>query len=203
MQEILTIKGILSAKSSTLFTIASGCFLASLALIIGTHIEPVTFQEAAQKYVPIFLILTLLAMVIGGSNLYSERTVRTVEFTPYVQECWAHIAIQKDGRKTTHIVCVMHVLNLTEETIWLPQIKVSKPSTNAPYLNKMFLVKQQIGQYFGDYEIPPRGKTQCRAYIMIDADLSEKISKGGVVLKIADQHNHWHTLKLFPNVKLV
>ncbi|NBO18092.1 MAG: hypothetical protein EBV03_02495 [Proteobacteria bacterium] len=96
----------------------------------------------------------------------------------------------------------MHVFNLTDETIWLPQIKISKPATNAPYLNKMFLVKQQTGQYFGGYEIPPRGKTQGSAHIMIDADLSAKISKGGVVLKIADQHNHWHTLK-FPTVKLV
>lgn len=206
MQEILeTIKTLLSAirdvKSSFLFAVSIGSFVAGLALIFSTRIEPATFQSAAQTYTPALLVVALLTIVIAGFKLHAERNIRTVEFAPSGHECWAHVAVQKDGRKVTQIVCDVHVFNVTDETIWLPQIKLTKPKTNAPYLNKMFMVREQAGRYHGGYEIPPRGKTDGRGHLMIDADISAKIAKSGLVFKVADQHNHWHTLK-FPNVKI-
>ena len=207
MQEILeTIKTFLSTirdvKSTFLFAVSFGSFLAGLALILITRIEPTTFQSAAQAYTPLLLVIALIAIVIAVFKLYEEKNIKTVKFAPSSHECWAHVAIQQDGRKVTQIVCDVHVFNVTDETIWLPQIKLIKPKTNAPYLNKMFMVREQEGIYHGGYEIPPRGKTDGRGHLMIDADISAKIAKGGLVFKVADQHNHWHSLK-FSNVKII
>jgi hypothetical protein len=189
---------ILNTKSSKLFAISVACLLSSAVLIlIHVYIKSVIDLDF---YLVVLVTITIITGVIGSFNLYSENNIQTVKLVPYGDECFVHKATQPDGSITTQIICDVYVFNLTDKTIWLPQIKLSKPKTNVQYLSKIFTVREQAGRFYGGYEIPPYGKTDGRGHIIIDEDLSSKIKKGGIVLKVADQYNHWHELK-FPNVK--
>jgi hypothetical protein len=168
-------------------------------LVLVSHLDPTTFGAGVQTISAALLALALIALVLGGFQQYAEAHTRTFEFTPFGHECWAHITTQRDGRITTQMVCDLHVFNLTNETRWLTDMQLIHPRTRARVLNHMIMVRQQAGQYFGGYEIPPRGKTDARGSMIIDADLSEGIAKRGITVRISDQDKHWHRLR-FPGV---
>jgi hypothetical protein len=193
---------ILKIKSLYLFAISVATFVACLLLAIGASFDKSIFGEGAQRTCPWLLIAAIMLLVIALFKRHAEQNIKTVQLVPTGHECVAHVAIQPDKRKFTQIICYLDIFNLTEENIWLTQIKLVKPKTHALYIHRMISVKQQQGPYSGGYEIPPRGKTDGGGHIMMDADIVDKIRKEGVIFKIADQYGHWHTLK-FPTVKII
>lgn len=190
-------------KTSSLFIFATAVAASSscIGLAIGARVDYATFGEGAETYCPWLLVAAVTFFVLALFKFHVEKNSKTVELVPTGIECFAHVATQPDKRKFTQIGCYLDVFNLTDGNIWLTQIKIVKPRTSASYVHRMILVQEQNGRYSGGYVIPPRGKTDGSGHIMLDTDIVEKIKKKGVVLKIADQYGHWHTLNL-PNVKI-
>jgi hypothetical protein len=65
-------------------------------------------------------------------------------------------------------------------------------------LNHTIIVRHQTREYYGEYEIPPRGRTEASGHLIIEADLCAGIAKRGIAIRIADQNKHWHTIR-FPH----
>jgi hypothetical protein len=166
-------------------------------LTLVTYLDPMTFGAGAQTITAALFAFSLTALVLGGFQAYEELHTHTFEFTPFGHECWAHVTTQRDGRVTTQIVCDLHVFNLSNETRWLAEIELVQPGTPARVLNHMITVRHQAREYYGGYEIPPRGRTEARGHLIIDADLCDGIAKRGIAIRIADQDKHWHTIR-FP-----
>jgi hypothetical protein len=189
---------LLSLPSRRLLAIGFGGLIAVLGLTIAAHLDPTTFGAGAQTISGALLAISILAVVLGGFQVHAERHTRTFEFTGIGHECWAGVTTQRDGRITTQIVCDLRVFNLTDDTRWLTDIRLVYPKTRARVLNHMIMVRQQVGQYYGGYPIPPRARTDARVHMIVEADLSRGIDRRGITLRIADQDKHWHTLR-FPD----
>jgi hypothetical protein len=192
---------LLNLSSRRLFAVGSAGLLAVLGLSIAAHLDPITFGSGVQFLSAALLAFALFALTLAVFQLYAERHSRTFTFAPFGHECWAHVTTQRDGRVTTQIVCDLHVFNLTDESRWLSDIKLVRPRTHGRVLSHMVMVQQQNGHYYGPYEIPPRGNTDARGHMIIEADLDSAIGKRGIVLRISDQDGHWHILK-FPNARV-
>jgi hypothetical protein len=188
--------------SKFLFALGAVLLLAFVVLAIGARVDPDTFGEASHKWAAVLLVSSLSLLVFGAFKYHAEQSIRTVELVPFGPECIVSIGTQPDGRQITQITSNLEVFNLTDQTIWLARIRLAKPRTSAPLLHHNIIVQEQAGRYHGDYEIPPRGKTRAQALIIVDANLAKRIRRKGLVLQVADQHRHWHTLK-FPSVKIV
>jgi hypothetical protein len=192
---------LLHLESRYLLALGIGGLCAVAVLVLSAHIEPDTFHTGAQNLAATVLVFSVIVLILAGFQRYAEQHIRTLEFTAYGHECWAHVSTQLDGRITTQIVCDLKVFNLTGETRWLTEIRLRRPKTRARILIHMIDAQQQDGNYYGGYGIPPRGNTEARGHMIVDADLSRWIDKRGIVLEIADQNKHWHTLK-FPNARV-
>ncbi len=202
-QDLLkTVVSFLRITSFSLFTIALCSILAAALLIIGKYIEPDIFLNLSQVCVPILSIIFIFSIIAAISKLYAEKNVRTVNLVPSDTPTIS-ISTQIDKRKTTSIICNVHVYNLTDKIIYLSKNKLSKPEVNVEYLHDDFIVRQQDGKFYSsDYAIPPRGKTLGQVHLMINSDISGNINKSKVVrIEVLDQYGNRNILE-FTNVKI-
>jgi hypothetical protein len=189
---------LLNLPSKRLFALGSAALVAVGGLAVVAHLDPATFGAGAQSISAAFLAFGLTSLVLGVFQAYAEANTRTFEFSAIGHECWAHVVSQRDGRVTTQIVCDLRVFNLTDQTRWLTDIQLVRPRTRGRMLNHMIMVHHQTRVYYGPYEIPPRGRSDARGHMIVDADLSRGIERRGITVRIADQDKHWHTIR-FPD----
>src|SRR5262252_4419966 len=57
---------------------------------------------------------------------------------------------------STQISIRFEVFNLTDKSIWLPDVTVIRPQSHA--LMKHVSLKDQSSNFHGDYELPPHGR---------------------------------------------
>ena len=184
-----------------LVAIGSAMLAAVVGLTLVTHLDPAVFGASAQTICAALFAFSLTALVLGGFQTYEESHKRTFDFAPFGHECWAHVTTQRDGRVTTQIVCDLHAFNLSDEARWLTGIRLVWPWTHARVLHHTIMVRHQTREYYGEYEVPARGRTEASGHLIIDADLYDSIAKRGIIIRIADQNKHWHTIR-FPHPHL-
>jgi hypothetical protein len=135
--------------------------------------------------------------VFASLRQYQERTVQTVSLFPYEIQSTYHGPIkQADGTITTQIGIRFEVFNLTDKSIWLPDVKLLRPRSHASIRIKVVFLKDQSSDFVGPYELPPHAKTRGSVDVMIQEDLTAQIAKRGVTVLIMDQFGHKHTIKL-------
>ena len=164
-----------------------------LALAIGTGLGAVVVGPAW------LLTASLVFAALTVSKWYQEHSVQTVRLVPIETQCFYHKVVQTDGKVNTQIDIRMDVFNITDKSIWLPNVKLLRPRSHAPILTKHVSLKHQLGVYHGSYELPSGAKTNGSAYLMIQGDLTDQLAHRGIKLRIEDQFGHRHKLNL-PNL---
>ncbi len=171
-----------------------GSFLLWAFLAVGTFIGFVTLafvqpnNQALLWLLAAWITFTIFAVL--------KRTIQTVRLVPNEVQSYYHGARQPDGRMNTQIVIDMQVFNISDKSIWLPNVKLPRPKSPAPVLNKVMLLKDQSSALHGTYELPPGANTHGSVLFMIQGDLTDQIAHDGVRLCIEDQFGHRHKLNL-------
>jgi hypothetical protein len=175
-----------------------GSFLLWAFLAAGTFIGFVTLTFV-QPSNPTLLLL-LAAWITFTIFAVLKRTIKTVRLIPDEVQSYYHGARQPNGMMNTQIVIDMQVFNISDKSIWLPNLKLLRPKSHATVLTKMVSLKEQSSAYHGPYELPPGANTHGSVLFMIQGDLTDQIAHGGVRVCIEDQFGHRHELNL-PNLR--
>lgn len=175
-----------------LWAIAVASFCATAGLYIAGRIDAVTFGATTQSSVAWLLPLGLMTLVLAGFRTYYERSRPPVRFVAQNQQSFLHVQKQQDGSFTTQIVARFEVLNLSQSPIYLPEIKLIKPRTQAEIIQKTFITRQHDGVMFGRNVIPPGHATDASADIIFRSDIIGSSHDVNIKLKISDQFGRWH-----------
>jgi hypothetical protein len=185
-----------------LWALAVASFLGFVVLAVIGPTQFPSFNEANWAASPWLLLASILFAVLALVKHYQERTIQTVELFPDEGQSFYHGPIkQTDGSITTQISIRFEVFNLTDKSIWLPDVTVIRPRSHAPVRMKHVSLKDQSSNFHGGYELPPHGKTRGSVDLMIQQDLTKQIARKGVAVVIKDQFGHRHTIKLLNIVK--
>jgi hypothetical protein len=187
--------------SLLLWALAIASFLGFVVLAALALTGSPTFVQANDTASPWLLLASILFATFAGIRQYQERTIQTVQLFPDEQQSFYHGPIkQTDGTITTQIGIQFEVFNLTDKSIWLPDVTVIGPWSHAPVRIKNVSLKDQSSNMHGCYELPPHGRTSGSVHLMLQEDLTEQIARGGVSVTIRDQFGHRHKIKL-PNIR--
>ena len=137
-----------------------------------------------------------MLVIFAALKQYQERTIQTVRLFPNEAQSLYGRAVQSDGSVATQIAIRMEVFNISEKLIWLPDLKLLRPTSHARVLHKMLTLREKSSHYHGPYELPPGERTNGSAHFIIAGDLTDQIARHGVRLCIEDQFGHRHKLKL-------
>jgi hypothetical protein len=183
-----------------LWALAAGTFAGFVVLAAGALTGSPSFVQANNTASPWLLLASIMFATFAGLKQYQERSIQTVRLVPIEAQCFYHRAVQNDGKVNTQIGIRMEVFNISEKSIWLPGVKLLRPRSHAPVLNKHVALKHQSSVYHGPYELPPGARTDGSAHLMIQGDLTDQIARRGIKLCIEDQFGHRHKLNL-PNLR--
>jgi hypothetical protein len=183
-----------------LWALAIGSFAGFIVLAAIALTESPTFVEANKTASPWLLLASIIFAALAALKHYQERTIQTVRLVPDEVQSYYHKAVQTDGKVNTQIVIDMQVFNISDKSIWLPNVKLLRPKSPWMALTKMVSLKEQSNPYHGQYGLPPGANTHGSVVFMIQGDLTDQIAHGGVRLCIEDQFGHRHELNL-PNLR--
>ena len=185
-----------------LWALAIGSFLGFVVLAAMALTGSPQFVEANKTISPWLLLASIGLATLAALKHYQDRTIQTVKFFPNEHQSFYHGPIkQTDGSITTQIAIRFEVFNLTDKSIWLPDVTVTRPRSHAPVRMKHVSLRDQSSNFHGGYELPPHGKSDGSVDLMIQGDLTDQIARKGVAVAIKDQFGHRHTIKLLNIVK--
>jgi hypothetical protein len=180
-----------------LWALAIGSFAGFIVLAAIALTGSPAFVEANKTASPWLLLASILFAALAALKHYQERTIQTVKLFPDEGHSLYHGPItQTDGSLTTQIDIRFEVFNISDKSIWLPNLKLLRPKSRAPVLTKAVALKDQSSRLHGCYELPPGARTPGSVHLMIQEDLTNQIAHGGVKLWIEDQFGHRHKLNL-------
>jgi hypothetical protein len=169
-----------------------------LAAIALTGSKP--FVQANNTASPWLLLASIGFAALAAFKYYQGRSIQTVRLVPNEVQSYYHKAVQTGGGVNTQIKIDMQVFNISDKSIWLPDVKLLRPKSHATVLTQVVDLKQQSGRYHGPYELPTGANTHGSILFMIQGDLTDQIAYGGVRLCVEDQFGHRHKLNL-PNLR--
>jgi len=179
-----------------LCAVAIGTFVGFLVLVVGALTGSPPFVQANNTASPWLLLTSIILAAIAAIREYQERTVQTVRLVPNETQSFCHRTVQPDGSVATQIAISMEVFNISEKSIWLPDLKLLRPRSHAPILTKMVTLQDRLSDLYGHCDLPPGMKTHGSVDLMIQEDLMDHIARRGVTLCIEDQFGHKHKLRL-------
>jgi hypothetical protein len=179
-----------------LWALAAGTFAGFVVLAAGALTGSPSFVQANNTASPWLLLASIMFATFAGLKQYQQRTIQTVRLVSIETQSYYHKAVQTDGSVNTQIVIYLEVFNISEKSIWLPDLKLLRPKSHASVLIKAVSLKDQSSVYHGGYELPPGAKTRGSVLLMIQGDLTDQIARRGVKLCIEDQFGHRHKVKL-------
>jgi hypothetical protein len=183
--------------SLLLWALAVGAFVGFVVLAAVALTGSPTFVQANDTASPWLLLASIIFAAFAGLKHYQERTIQTVRLVPNELQSYYHRAIQADGSVNTQITIYLEIFNISDKSVWLPDLKLLRPKSHAPVLTKAVSLKDQSSDYYGSrYELPPSARTNGSAILMIQGDLTDQIARQGIKLCIEDQFGHRHILKL-------
>jgi hypothetical protein len=104
-----------------------GSFLLWAFLAAGTFIGFVTLTFV-QPSNPTLLLL-LAAWITFTIFAVLKHTIQTVRLVPDEVQSYYHGARQPNGMMNTQIVIDMQVFNISDKSIWLPNVKLLRPKS--------------------------------------------------------------------------
>jgi hypothetical protein len=179
-----------------LWALAAGTFIGFVALAAGALTGSPSFVQANDTASPWLLLASIMFAALAGLKHYQQRTIQTVRLVPIETQSFYHKAVQSDGSVNTQISIRLEVFNISDKSIWLPDLKLLRPKSHAPVLTTVVSLKDQSSVYHGGYELPPDAKTSGSVLLMIQGDLTDQIARRGVKLCIDDQFGHRHEVNL-------
>ena len=142
-----------------LWALAIGSFLGFVVLAAMALTGSPPFVEANKQVSPWLLLASVILATLAALKYYQDRSIQTVKFFPNEQQSIYHGPIkQTDGSITTQISIRFEVFNLTDKSIWLPDVTVIRPQSHAPIRMKHVSLKDQSSNFHGGYELPPHGR---------------------------------------------
>src|SRR5262249_35923155 len=166
-----------------LWALAIGSFLGFVVLAAVALTGSPQFVEANKTISPWLLLASIGFATLATLKHYQDRTIQTVKLFPNERQSFYHGPIkQTDGSITTQIAIRFEVFNLTDKSIWLPDVTVTRPRSHAPVRMKLVSLQDQSSSLHGGYELPPHAKTHGAVDLMIQGDLTEQISRKGVAI---------------------
>jgi hypothetical protein len=109
-----------------------------LALAIGTGLGSVLVGPTW------LLTASLVFAALTVSKWYQEHSVQTVRLVPIETQCFYHKVVQTDGKVNTQIDIRMDVFNITDKSIWLPNVKLLRPWASIMVLTNCRQVQRQM-----------------------------------------------------------
>jgi hypothetical protein len=190
--------------SLLLWALAIGSFLGFAVLAALALTGSPTLVQANDTWSRWLLPASILLGVLALAKQYQERTIQTVKLFPDERKSYYLGPFkQTDGSINTQIVLTFDVFNLTDKSIWLPEVTLIRPRSHAPVRVKAVSLKDQSSDLYGGYELPPHGKTRGVVNVMIQEDLTQQIAREGVAVSIKDQFGHRHKIKLLSIIRSV
>jgi hypothetical protein len=185
--------------SFLLWALAIGTFAGFLVLAAIALTGSPPFVQANNLASPWLLLASTGLAALAAFKHYQERSTQTVRLVPNEVQSSYHAAKQPNGMMNTQIIIDMQVFNISDKSIWLPNVKLLRPKSPWMALSKVVTLREQSSAYHGTYELPPGAKTNGSVHFMIQGDLTDQIARRGVKLCIEDQFGHKHKLNL-PNL---
>jgi hypothetical protein len=179
------------------WALAIGSFLGFAILAALALTGSPTFVDANNTASPWLLLASIIFATFAVIKNYEKWSVQTVKLFPDEQQSIYYGPIkQADGSITTQISVRFEVFNVTDKSIWLPDVTLVRPRSYAPIRMNGVLLKDQSSNLYGPYELPPHERTSGSVLLMIEEDLMDQIARKGVAVIIKDQFGHRHKLKL-------
>jgi hypothetical protein len=183
------------------WALSIGSFLGFAVLAAIALTGSPAFVEVNKTASPWLLLASIIFATFAVVKHFEKRTIQTVKLFPDERQSFYHGPTKQiDGSTTTHIGIRFEVFNVSDKSIWLPDVTLIRPRSHAPVRVKHVSLKDQSSDYYGPYELPPGAKTRGSVDLMIQEDLTEQIARTGVVVSINDQFGHGHKIKL-PKIK--
>ncbi len=181
-----------------LWALAIGSLLGFVVLAALALTGSPPFVEANKTASPWLLLASIIFGTFAAIKHYQGRTIQTVQLFPDELQSMYHGPIkQTDGSVTTQISIRFEAFNVTDKSIWLPDVQLLRPRSYAPVRMKHVSLKDQSSPLHGSrYELPPHARTPGSVDLMIQGDLTKQIARGGVTVSIKDQFGHRHKIKL-------
>ena len=178
------------------WALAIGSFLGFVVLAALALTGSPTFVEANKTASPWLLLASIIFATFGAIKI-REVDYPNGQAVPNEQQSIYHGPIkQADGSTITQIEIRFEAFNVTDKSIWLPDVTLIHPRSHAPVRLKGVLLKDQSSNLYGHYELPPHVKTSGSVSLMIEEDLMDQIARKGVAVIIKDQFGHRHKMKL-------
>jgi hypothetical protein len=179
------------------WALAIGSFLGFAVLAALALTGSPTFVEANKTASPWLLLASIIFAAFGAIKNFEKWTTQTVKLFPNEQQSIYHGPIkQADGSIINQIEIRFEAFNVTDKSIWLPDVTLIRPRSHAPVRLKHVLLKDQSSNLYGNYELPPHVRTSGTVSLIIEEDLMDQIARKGVAVIIKDQFGHRHKMKL-------
>jgi hypothetical protein len=128
--------------------LAAAAFLGFVALAVVALTGSPPFVQANNIASPWLLLASIVFAALAAFKYYQEHTARTVRLVD--TQSFYHIAVQSDGSVHTQISIRLEVFNISDKSIWLPDLKLLRPKSHAPVLSKVVALKDPLTKLYGD-----------------------------------------------------
>jgi hypothetical protein len=113
--------------SLLLWSLAAGTFIGFSVLVVGALTGSAPFVEANKIAHRGCYLSRSCAPHLLALKQYQERTIQTVRLVPMGAQSFYGVTKQLDDTVNTTIVIKMEVFNVSEKSIWLPDLKLLRP----------------------------------------------------------------------------
>jgi hypothetical protein len=120
--------------------LAAAAFLGFVALAVVALTGSPPFVQANNIASPWLLLASIVFAALAAFKYYQEHTARTVRL----------VDTQSDGSVHTQISIRLEVFNISDKSIWLPDLKLLRPKSHAPVLSKVVALKDPLTKLYGD-----------------------------------------------------
>ncbi len=174
----------------------------SALLVIGALADfTPTFAAPLLPNMPSLAVAIVVLIVFAGFKTYQESNVRTLALVPNSGQSFWSPAPQKDGRELTQIALRGSVTNITEEAIYLTDVKLVSPRGRRA-LQKHADVGQPGSMFSPESFVPAKGRADYSAHFFVEGFIGQKGEERTIVIAVSDQFGHWHRVR-YPNLRSV
>src|SRR5262249_38088034 len=148
--------------------------------------------------------LLLVLGIAGFGILAAVKTIASRYRPPSVhliannaQSFWAQ-SRQQDGRITTQLSLGFQATNLTDNSIRLSAIRLSRPGTRAAILANVLITRNpnpEISTFSRENPIRPGAVSEVSGTLMFEKAIGRPGKPMTAVIKVSDQFGRWHRVK--------
>lgn len=195
---------LLRRSSVVSYALASACLAAALTFFALSRIDPDSFRVTYGSYGVWFWLGAVVLCVLGSFLRFREQYANSVHFVPDDHRCFAHLAVQPDGRTFTQISGHFQVFSRVDHAVRLLQVRLARPYLATKIVSPVVFVRSQNSNTYGSKHLVPGNAANKEAVSGSEVgithfyvgDITPGIRRKGIVLEISDHLGNWHKVKL-------